>query len=263
MQHPMAQIVALVLYGNHFLRTGNTLTFYPDNSTFRFCNSVSFVQPKYIWLKPHEIPYADDPLEWFQKLRDERVKGLRLHHISDNRWLVETLESVTSAYWEARWQPTPRATPNETKTDDRIWSVTYRMLPSRVRPRSFEVADLSRMVSGFSDVLRRIRAFAEQHDLTPWTEYFDRGEMALRSTDPLSTVYHSDLVPAGDLTIDARRLLAAAQAAWVFGGMGWWNDMSFEGEEGSVYNSLSRELYDLLNHIVVAATNTGYGVTSP
>ena len=45
--------------------------------------------------------------------------------------------------------------------------------------------------------------------------------------------------------LPAAQLLGAAQSAWVFGGMGSWNDLGFEGEDQALYDRLSEELYRL------------------
>jgi hypothetical protein len=53
----------------------------------------------------------------------------------------------------------------------------------------------------------------------------------------------------------ATQLLGAAQAAWIFGAMGSWNDLGFEGDDQVLYERLSEDLYQLLNAAIVAAAN--------
>jgi len=69
-------------------------------------------------------------------------------------------------------------------------------------------------------------------------------------------VYHDDLAPDRALPLAATQILWAAQAAWVFGGMGSWNDLWFEGDDQSLYEQLSEDLYQLLNVAIVIAANT-------
>lgn len=76
------------------------------------------------------------------------------------------------------------------------------------------------------------------------------------ANDPLALVYHKDLVPEGLLSLSARQILAACQAAWVFGGMGSWNDLAFDGQEQSRYRGLSNELFALLNMAICASVNS-------
>ena len=65
--------------------------------------------------------------------------------------------------------------------------------------------------------------------------------------------YHHDLVPP-DWYAEARRVLAAARRAWVFGGMGWWNDVSFEDDALlKDYESVSVDLYSAVVDAIAAA----------
>ncbi len=57
-------------------------------------------------------------------------------------------------------------------------------------------------------------------------------------------------------------MLAACQKAWVFGGMGSWNDMGFDGEDQKDYVRLSEALFQALNAAIVAAANASLGVGS-
>lgn len=75
---------------------------------------------------------------------------------------------------------------------------------------------------------------AARHRLEPWTAVLG---------DALATV-------------DSGRLLDAAGAAWVFGGMGSWSDLAFvEPDDDRAYRSISTELYDAVLEAVVAAVN--------
>lgn len=65
------------------------------------------------------------------------------------------------------------------------------------------------------------------------------------------------------MPLEAKQLLAAAQAAWVFGGMGSWNDLGFDGNDQQEYNELSDKLFSLLNQAVSNATNAASGGLSP
>lgn len=46
-------------------------------------------------------------------------------------------------------------------------------------------------------------------------------------------------------------------SAWVFGGMGSWDDMGFAGEAQKEYETVSKKLFQTLNEaIAVAASST-------
>ena len=52
-------------------------------------------------------------------------------------------------------------------------------------------------------------------------------------------------------------MLKAAMSAWVFGGMGSWNDMGFEDAvTQSKYESVSESLFNVINEAIEASTNS-------
>jgi hypothetical protein len=65
------------------------------------------------------------------------------------------------------------------------------------------------------------------------------------------------------MPLEAKQLLASAQAAWVFGGMGSWNDLGFDGNDQQEYTALSDELFLLLNQAIGATVNTTSGAAGP
>lgn len=67
--------------------------------------------------------------------------------------------------------------------------------------------------------------------------------------------YHKDLYVPGSLCKSAEAMLDAAQSAWVFGGMGSWNDMGFDGQEQREYESVSEELFNAVNRALCVAVN--------
>jgi hypothetical protein len=75
--------------------------------------------------------------------------------------------------------------------------------------------------------------------------------------------YHKDLspegdLPEGDLPEAASILLDAVQSAWVFGGMGSWNDMGFEGPDQKEYSCVSELLFHAINETIEAATDASF-----
>jgi hypothetical protein len=70
--------------------------------------------------------------------------------------------------------------------------------------------------------------------------------------------YHKDLLPEGVIQDSATTLLDAVQSAWVFGGMGSWNDMGFDGDDQSEYIRVSEQLFQALNETIEEATNASF-----
>lgn|GEM_PF-222592 len=277
MQGSIAQIVALTTYGNAFLvgAPGADLSaFFPTNSTFTFCEHVRFVDLGRMAGKANEVPYADDPPTWLAQLKRDKTRGLRMVYgptdekqlrerkVTDRmlvafvggggRWLIEAISDRGSDYWEGRWEVGDRE-----RKDQRIWRVTYGRVAMSQPFADLPTIDLSTLSNELAVNLKAIANFARKHDLNGFADAFDAGLAQLSSNAPLAGVYHKDLAPHQAVTLPAARLLGAAQAAWVFGGMGSWNDLGFKGDEQAHYGQLSEELYRLLNVAIVAGANAG------
>jgi hypothetical protein len=105
--------------------------------------------------------------------------------------------------------------------------------------------------------LQEIAEFSRSQNLDWFTKAFESGLYRLESPTPFENLYHKDIAPPEFLSLSATQLLGAVEAAWVFGGMGSWNDQGFEGQAQSVYEEVSEKLYRLFNRVIVAATNSG------
>jgi hypothetical protein len=105
--------------------------------------------------------------------------------------------------------------------------------------------------------LAETRAFAREvaqsgHvDMTPWADQFTE---AIETNDD-RIAYQPDLVDRS-FPDEARRLIAKASRSWVFGGMGSWNDYSFEEEaQRERYSDASRRLFGAVIQACLAAVN--------
>jgi hypothetical protein len=270
----LAQVAALTIYGNAFLlRPGRVTGFYPGNSTFQGCEFVDFVDLRRDGSQWVEEAFASDPLTWFEALRKQGIVTLRLQYGSSGRtqpadrvlagfvggggrWLLEAQMSGASDYWEARWQLGDR-----TRKDQKIWRVTYARFARNQPPIPPEgLEDLERLLQQFDQHLIAIEQFAREHKLDNFADLFLSARSRLHSDAPHSDQYHSDLTRPEFLPVAACKLLAACQDAWVFGGMGSWNDQGFDAATQPRYEELSEKLYQLLNRaIVVAANSSAYG----
>lgn len=119
-----------------------------------------------------------------------------------------------------------------------------------------QAIDMYELKTRLADNLAAIGNFARTRKLEGFSKAFDAGLAQLNAQDPYKGDYHGDLAPDRALPLAAAQLLGAAQAAWVFGGMGSWNDLWFEGDDQSLYERLSEDLYQLLNAAIVTAANT-------
>jgi len=269
MNGPLAQIVALTCYGNAVIRGSDTPKFFPINSTCQFCDSINFVKFKKPFIgQTKEVEVAKTPDEWMASLRKRGAKGIRLVRqaqddpgISDRMsagfvggggtWLMEVMKvDGSSEFWATRWDVW-----NQDAPERRIWRVTYGLLrEARTQPYSGrKIADVK---ADFQASLTSIRAFSAKESCGGFTNCFAGGLAALE--DPSADIgYHKDIAPAGQLDNEAQSLLKASMSAWVFGGMGSWNDMGFPGATQQEYESVSESLFCVLNEAIeVAASST-------
>jgi hypothetical protein len=271
MQGTIAQIVALVIEGNAVLRGASSSGLSAQHSTMMFCEFVRFVDLAKTPTGWSERSVADSPNAWFQYIRGRKVHALRMVYGPSNdpnvdgktvtdrmlvgfvggggRWLVQADKPTSSDYWESRWN-----VGDQERKDRRIWRVTYGRT-ARNRPlTSHQEPDLAAIRSDLDSVLNEIHEFALEQRLDGFANCFERALQDLSAESEFNG-FHKELANRDLLPLEAIQLLSAAQSAWVFGGMGSWNDLGFDGEVQDRYERLSETLYRVINQAIVAATN--------
>ncbi len=268
---PTAQLVSLSLHLNARLRSIPTPPFH--NSTTRYCELIRFLHaskpPRSSDPDPNWHIVANNPDAWLASLRDIR-RALIVHEPSNDprlsdrmssafvggggRWFLCLDRGQSFECWEPWWRAGNRQAP-----DNRIWQVHYARV---VETYTFEPDELARVTAPIADmttrlrsILTRIEAFARKVDQPGFADCFKTAQSCLDSSTPLAETFHSDIAPPGTLPHAAAQLLAANQHAWVFGGMGSWNDLVFDGDDGTQYNLLSEELFNALNQSICIAAN--------
>jgi len=270
MNGPIAQLVALTCHGNAFLDGLVTPAFFPANSTCRFCDRIRFVETrKPLLRKARQVVVAETPDGWIAQLRSRRATGLRLIRtaqdnpgISDRlsagfvggggNWMLELPKPTgLSEFWAARWEVGDKNAPER-----RVWRVSYHQ-EGEYRTRPYQGRGLAVVLRDFRASLVAIHAFSAREKCDPFTQLFADALRALDSPEA-DIGYHKDLAVAGQLAPEAVSLLKAAMSAWVFGGMGSWNDLSFEGLRQQEYELASDGLFGVLNEAIeVAASSSG------
>lgn len=146
----------------------------------------------------------------------------------------------TNEVWRASW-----TVGDPDATEHRIWRVGYRgvALDGSVGPPKPSPVGAG---LGLREALRGALAFAESQGLGEWAGVFEGAVAAGAEDDDLLSEHTSP---------QARALAASAARAWVFGGMGSWNDISFEGETQVRYERVSEDLYRAVLEAFVAATS--------
>ncbi len=248
MNGPVAQFVALTCHANAFLRGHPAAPFFPGNSTCQFCDWVKFIAvSRTLFGKSKEFPVAATPNAWFEHLKSQGVVGIRLTRTPQNKpgisdrmssgfvggggtWAMEALQSGgKAAVWLSRWSVW-----NQNAPERRIWRVEYGRVSEIPQPTAGGT-DLESAVARLRSALAEIHRFSEKHNCGGFTACFARAMETLDSGGAKRHGYHKDLIVNGVVPEMASYLLDACQSAWVFGGMGSWNDMGFEGaDQGGV-----------------------------
>jgi hypothetical protein len=114
---------------------------------------------------------------------------------------------------------------------------------------------LAPLAEELQQTLQDALAFSLEHGLDEFVDPFEAALQAL--TDDGEPELHG-LAPPGELPLPAARLLAAAFHAWVFGGMGSWSDVGFEGEDEAQYQRISERLYRLIHESLLEAVNLSF-----
>jgi hypothetical protein len=225
---------------------------------------------KSIFGKFTETQVAANPNGWFEYLKCERIVGVRLTRTPQNNpgisdrmsaafvggggaWAMETIPlKGKSATWMARW-----VVWNQKAPDRRIWRVDYGRI-SEGPTRNCETRNLNSVAQRFQSALTEIHAFSERHNCGGFTACFARAMETLDSGSTKRLGYHKDLWPESVGPVLAEALLDAAQSAWVFGGMGSWNDMGFEGADQKEYDRVSEQLFSTANEAIEAGANASF-----
>lgn len=270
MNGPLAQIVSLTCYGNAVISGAEKSQFFPTNSTCKFCDTINFVEfKKPLFGREKEFEVARTPDNWISSLCKRGVKGIRLvRHAQNNpqisdrmsaafvggggTWMMEVLkENGRSEFWAARWNVW-----NQEAPEQRIWRVSYGLLrESTTEPYSAREIDIVKV--NFKDCLEAIHTFSSRENCGGFTQCFADALTAL--SDPaVDIVYHKDIAPSNQLTRDALSMLNASMIAWVFGGMGSWNDMGFEGAVQKEYEVVSENLFRVINEAIEASAGSTF-----
>ncbi len=270
MNGTIAQLVTLTCYGNAFLSGQATTQFYSTNSTFLYCEQATFVTIGTTFLgKPKETEIAHDPGAWFTYLKGRGANGFRLARAPQNKpgisdrmtagfvggggdWTIEViLPKGESEHWMPRWE-----VGNQKALDKRIWRVTYGRISTGKTVLS-PAPELSKAIQELHESLKDVRLFSVQQKLDVFIKLFDEALDTIESKGEKRHGYHQDLAPQGFLSAEAGTILDACQKAWVFGGMGSWNDMGFDGEDQKTYDRVSERLFQAVNTAIAqAATST-------
>ena len=270
MHGELAQVIALAAHGSAWLAGltgGPPPRLENSNSTFQYVRRVRFELRR---SSLRAVTGASDVGAWLEEAREREIDRIWLsipepgvatsaHDVPERmlvafagagEWfLVGTSRDEQRELWRASWAVGDKDAP-----DQRIWDVEYRGdllagagVPSR--------PDVSASSQRLMRALEEVEVFARGERLHEWADWFADSRQLAEAEDP-QPPYHADMLPGVGFAPPARRLLAVATRAWVFGGMGSWNDLGFEARaREDEYNRLSATLYSAVLGAFVAAVN--------
>ncbi|MBN2231062.1 MAG: hypothetical protein JW779_15870 [Candidatus Thorarchaeota archaeon] len=263
MSMDIARNVALVTYGNLFLQ-GRDSQFDIETLVTHNCYRLDFVEPTIAGVAGSVRTLASDAYKWFKYLKDNGVKVLKLHfetnlesdlpdHISaafiggGSNWFIEAQSDHSSALYLCGWIPTESGGYDLRKTH-------YLHLNSETHHLDNLVSSVNESREELSSILQELSEFAGRFDYSKhWSENFKTSHAILLEFEPKTD---DELLPAGIYSKEARQLIEGALSSWVFGGMGSWNDMSFDGDDQDLYSTLSDRLYTAICSSIVSGVNS-------
>jgi hypothetical protein len=263
MNGAVIQSIALALYGNAYLKHNYPIDDFWQNSVFQFCAKTDFVTFSQNGAKKlKEILAAKDPIEWIKSSKG-KFESFGLEYISSGmaneqkfagfiggggtRFVVRS-DKTSSEYWTAKWEVT-----NQNDPQRKIWSVTYGLIKTeRKRERENDKNYKDRLYNA----LVNIRDFAEKIDEKHFARCFQKALETIDARGKVKYSYHTDLTPSCYDDTDIGYLLDACQSAWVFGGMGSWNDTWVEKKFQEEYEAVSAELYSSISKTIDGCVNS-------
>jgi hypothetical protein len=261
----LAVMAALAAIGGRWLRDNASVPepeLLRGNSTFQYVGAFTAEMPSRGFLR--RTSTVTSPEEWLRALHSLHVSDLSLitnlpiggslpPHVASSfsnsrTWALLSTGRNVPTVWTIDWEVGDRQA-----LQSRIWSLTARGRSSDgYRAPQIDVKEArDRLRMALND----IRTFAEHtEEVKEWASWFEKSLNLLDDQAPAAP-YHPDLLPP-DASLERRQLAAAVVKAWVFGGMGSWNDGGCTDPAAQLeYERVGANLYAELLDAVPAAAN--------
>jgi|GEM_PF-3416325 len=258
-------LLLLASYANMFLLK-NILEIpkpYDNNKQY----NVKFIKSKHRTILSRLVSgsVSFDTISWFKDIKRRNCIGVKiLNGRSTNderitsayvgggrRWGIICLYNSTTELWTPGWEL-------ESKPPNTKWEITYNMSKLKFDIDSFNFnhsVNIDALSERLKISLSNISKLAEEIGEVPWKDnFFDKGlkilEGKIVEENKLPNIYSNQ----------AQRIVSAVYSAWVFGGMGSWNDSPpysahTHGKE-TEFNLLSGNLYETMMDCIEGAINS-------
>lgn len=264
----ISQILALITHGNAYLAGDESvLEQFKNHPTLQFCREISFVG---LDMSGEPSVVYEGIQKWFAYLKQDGVTKLTYNHIGKERseWVGINGEksymsprmtagfvggngenSIMTWYKDGgvKWK-VGYFHNEEAKKVEETWDVVYASQPIKELNKPEDI-DLSKTKKRLEDALNKVLALCEKEGEDLFRKRFVNAKQAL-TTEVFSSensIFNLKIYPKGDNSpLEQKQLIEAACQAFVFGGMGSWNDIGVEDAHAKEYNEVSDELYDCL-----------------
>ena len=262
MNFELAQLVALVAHGNAYLISKPNVQppeISHDLSVFEPVKRIKFVEQK----GPSEntqTQISDGTAGWYRYLKDHKVRRIRIVAIDRSKErpdMPELPARIASAFAGCgNWVML-----SESTKGDMVWFPIYMtsgndealtFIGTQLDKRGPEAStDLDAAENNLRTALTEIRDYAKEEKVGDnWVGIFTKALEILGSDEP-SRSFITELLPQTGYGHRSYRLLEVGSAAWVFGGMGSWNDTG----GGERYSAVTEALYNAIVDGIITATN--------
>jgi len=276
MNGELAFAIALAAYGNAYIASAQESTppeLFGTNSTLRHVSSVAFLasdaplqsaadairrteQGRYEDLRAPRGTSA-----WFLGLRRGSASRIQVGRLPTQLdlpevdaasfsggipWTIRVDSPNTFRLWVPRWKH---------EGGEKPWKISVTGFTVPYIPPQAEVG-LIEAAESLRTVLERALEFSTRAKLDWFPDDFSKALALLRSQTP-EIPYHPDIFPPGGYSLLARQVVASAATAYVFGGMGSFNDLGFNSFGlNTEYKSLLPILYAAVIDALLAAANS-------
>lgn len=259
MNFELAQLVALVTHGNAYLISRPNVQppeISHDLSVFEPLKRIKFVEQKGPSAKT-QAQISDGTAGWYRYLKDHKVRRIRIVSVDRSKERPDLPAHIATAFAGCgNWVMLTEGT-----KADMVWFPIYMnsgndealtIVGTQLDKRGPEAStDLDAAEQNLKTALMNIRDYAkEEHVGDNWVAIFTRALEMLGSDEP-SRSFITELLPQTGYGHRSYRLLEVGSAAWVFGGMGSWNDMG----GGARYSAVTDALYNAIVDGIITATN--------
>jgi len=260
MNYELAQLVSIACHGNAYLAAkagAQPPEILREVPVFEDITHLKFIERKGTGDKAGEKLISDDTAGWYRYLKEHKCRRIRIVPISwkDERpdlpvrvavafagsgsWAILSEGTKANIVWRQVFSESGRG---EALTI--IGTPIEGQLPE-------SSSDLGAAEENLRKALTEILEFTQKERLGKNWEAIFTNALYILDSEGESHVHINALLPEGAYSHRARRLMAAASEAWVFGGMGSWNDIG--GVAG--YEKVSDGLYTAMIDAIITATN--------